>query len=274
MRAILSLLAVALLFAPVRAAFYTDVPDGAPLSHDITDAAYHQLMEGYPDGAFHPSQPLARADAVMVYARLLNVALRGFMVLPGAGVKAPEFADVSATHWLRPAAAFLAQKGVPLRALAGSFQPTAPVSRGEFVVELYRLLHAGVVVSEAEAASWLGERSLLPAGWQAELKAAITRSEVARTLIDVLAYLTQHAETEGAIASLSDSQDGRRWMELDTAIGVCRLALPDRGVEMTGTDALQIGMKIHTVSDAVAGGGQTYYRVRKVTVLPKEMAAK
>jgi hypothetical protein len=257
------------LVLPARAQFFPDVPDGTLLARDVTDAAYHQLMEGYPDGAFRPNAPLTRADAVMVYARLLNIALRGFMVLPGTGdAQMPRFTDISEKHWMRAAAAFLTQHGMLHPAAGNRFRPAQPVRRGEFIVELYRLQHAGTVVTPPEAMAWLDERGLLPTGWTA-LEAPVTRGEVARALGDLLLYLTQHAMTEGTITAIEAERDGLRWVKLDTIIGPCRLAMPVRGVTMDGVEELREGMMIRTISDAVNGGGKSYYRVRKVTPLGK-----
>ncbi len=271
MRAVLPLLLLMIATAVVRAQFFTDVPDGTRLCRDVTDAAYHQLMEGYPDGAFRPAQPLTRAGAVMIYARLLSVALKGFMVMPGAAEALPVFDDVPATHWMRPAATFLAEHGLAPRGDGARFLTAAPVTRGDLAVALYRLQHAGMAAVPADAAGWLHERSLLPEAWLASLEAPVTRGEVARLLNDLLLYLTQHAMTEGTITRFDDGGKGQRWMYLDTAIGPCKLVLPDVGVEVTDEAALREGMAIRTISDAVNGGGQTYYRVRKATVLPTEI---
>lgn len=203
----------------------------------------------------------------MVYARLLNVSLKGFMVMPGAPEALPRFADVPAKHWMRPAAAFLAEHGLAPRSDAENFRPNASVTHSELALELYRLQHAGTAAAPEEAVAWLHERSLLPDEWLTTLAAPATRGEVAHVLGDLLIYLTQHAMTEGKIARFENGKD-LRWMHLDTAIGPCRLALPDVGVEVSDNAALREGMTIRTISDAVNGGGQTYYRVRKVTVLP------
>ncbi|OPZ82192.1 MAG: Cellulosome-anchoring protein precursor [bacterium ADurb.Bin429] len=253
------------LTSSVRAGFFPDVPDGTRLSRDVTDAAYHQLMEGFPDGAFRPELPLTRAGAVMVYARLLSVSLEGFMVLPGASVSLPEYADVPPAHWMRAAAAYLAERGMLPPVEGDRFVPEGPVTRGEFLRGLYRLMHEGALSDDAIA--WLNDRCLLPDGWATAFDVPITRGEVARALGDVLLYLTQHAMTEGAITRISEAEDGLRWVELDTAIGPCRLALPVVGVMVEGADALREGQTIRTISDAVNGGGTKYYRVRKVTVL-------
>ncbi|HOF87319.1 MAG TPA: S-layer homology domain-containing protein [Armatimonadota bacterium] len=250
-----------------RAGFFPDVPDGTRLSRDVTDAAYHQLMEGYPDGAFRAEWPLTRAGAVMVYARLLSVALEGFMVLPAEPVALPAYADVPDAHWMRAAAAYLAERGM-LPPSGTRFEPARPVARGEFLRGLYRLMHEGAL--DDAAIAWLDERCLLPAGWGEALNAPITRGEAARVLVTVLFYLTQHAVTAGTITSVGAEADGLRWVELDTRIGPCRLAAPVRGVIIEGADDLREGQTIRTISDAVSGGGEKYYRVRKVTVLPDE----
>jgi hypothetical protein len=264
---LLALLLLAGVFA--RAAFFTDVAEGGHRGRTIADMAYHQLMEGFPDGTFHPDAPLLRADTVMILARLLNTSLKGFMVLPGQGPAALRAADVPDRHWMHAAADFLSARGMLPAPTDGRFGPAQPVSRGQFLQALYRLQHRGTTVNPAEAAAWMEARDLLPAGWGDDLAAPAVRAETAGLLDDLLLYLTQHAETEGTVTALETDADATRWVKLDTAIGPCRLALPTRGVVIHGGEQadLKPGAKLRTLSDAVSAV-TPYYRVREVWLLP------
>ncbi len=257
-----------------HAQFFPDVPSGLPASRTITDAAYHQLLEGYPDGNFRPEQPLARAESVMVLARLLNVALKGFMVLPGTG-SSVGLHTIPSTHWSYAAASFLADHGM-LDVYAGSdFRPMASMTKGELLSALYRVLHTGRRVTPIAAAKTLARLAVIPDDWPGALDAPILRKEAAHVLDNTLAYLIDHAVTEGTITRFETDEEGNRWAYLDTALGECRLALPPRGIQVQGGAAenLTVGARIRTLSDAVAGiRGDRYYRVREVNILGRAPA--
>lgn len=263
-----------LLLSHARAAYFTDVLDNGSTNRCIMDAAFHQLMEGFPDGTFRPTQPLHRAERVMVMARLLNTALKGFMVLPATPL--PESSDdIPAAHWAAPAAQFLGEHGLP----TPIDHANAVVTKGDFLVEVYRILHAGARTTPTAAAAEFRDNALIADSWLSRLQAPITRKETARLLEDFLYYLTQHAVAEGTITRLETDAEGFRWATLDTAIGECQLCLPTRGVVITGgsEDAVRIGATIRTLSDAVGGTGGRgkYYRAREVTVInsPKSVAS-
>jgi len=60
----------------------------------IADATAKGLMWGYADGTFRPSNPLSRAEAVVILNRALG---RG----PLYGLESSPWADVPDTHWAR-----------------------------------------------------------------------------------------------------------------------------------------------------------------------------
>jgi hypothetical protein len=255
--------------APLHAQFFTDVTAQDQDRGTLEDVAASQLMEGFRDGSFHPNQPVCRADSVMVLARLLNLSLKGFMVLPGTPALAT-LQGIPTTHWVYPAARFLAEHGMLSGAEAvGGL--SVPLTRGEFLAALSPLLHAGVPQRPEIIAGELTENLLLPDGWPGHLQATITRRELARIMNDLLFYLTQHAVTEGTITAFETDANGTRWVHLMTTIGEARLCMPVRSVLINnGTEnTLSEGAKVRTVSDAVPGmHGNAFFRVREVTVMP------
>lgn len=252
-----------------HAQFFADIPETDPEARVITEVAYHQLMEGYPEGVFRPEEPLRLAEGVMVYARLLNVALRGFMVLPGVTPPATASVPDPVPTWANPAAEFLLDQGMwPYE--RDQWRLDTPLTRGEFAQGLFRLLHAGASCDERTAITDLRDADIWPAPWEA-VDVPLTRRDAAILLDATLVHLTQHAVTEGTIAAFETDKDGTRWVHLRTAIGEGRLCLPVRGVVMEpAPQALTEGMRIRTLSDAVASSRYgTFFRVRAVTILPE-----
>ncbi len=267
---LLALLALLICPLVVRAQFFADVRQGDADFQCIGDAGYHQLMEGMPNGVFDPDRPVTRAESVMVQARLLNIALRGFMVLPGPALPAPHFADVPDTHWMQAAARFLAERGMLFDAGHSRFRPTTPMSRGEFVAALYRIMHAGKSVTPSHAMQALIDAYLAPAAWMEQRDTPILRREVARVTEACLYYLTQHAVTEGDIIQFEIDDEQKRWAILETDIGECRLYMPARGILLTQGTAqdLRVGARVRTLSDAISSMRDgKYYRVREVTII-------
>ncbi len=247
--------------------YFSDVASDDADGHWITDAAYHQLMEGFPGGAFLPNQPLSRAEAVMVLARLLNVSLKGFMLLPGpADTRA---LPARTTVWMTAAAQFLAEQGKLSPVISDGFSPNLPMTRGDFLLALAQLAGDGSARTPATAFQWGTDESLAPLEWDNSLAVPITRRETARLLERTLIYLTQHAVTEGKIVEFSTDDTDNRWVTLDTPIGAARLVLPPRGVLLADAtqDDLRPGARIRTLSDTVSGKNGLYYRVREVRLV-------
>ena len=257
--------------------FYTDIPITDFDLEAIQNAAANQLMEGYPDGAFHPEYSVRHRESVLVMARLLNVSYKGFMVLPSPTVVHPLVTGVPARHWLYPAARFLAQHGMLDNTVKISPLAATPVTRGELLTDLSRLLHMGDSRPLEESAQEFADDSLLPDGWKDCYDAPVTRRELARLLDNLLNYLTQHAVAEGTITAFETDENGDRWVHLDTAIGEARLCMPTRGIIVQGgsEDTVRAGMKIQTLSDVVAGThSKPYFRVREVTILARTASAR
>lgn len=258
------------LITRAQAAYFTDVPDSEAASQYITDVAYHQLMEGFPDGKFHPDAPLRRAESVMVLARLLNTALKGFMVLPAPENAQPAIVLPDA-HWMSSAAHFLLEHGMFTSPASATYHANDRVTKGEYAADLSHLLHAGADITPRAAMRELIDESLAPPEWQQQLDVPMTRREVAQLLENTLSYLRQHAVAEGAITQLATDEEGFRWATLDTAIGECRLCVPTRGVIVHGAtpDEIRVGLRIRTVSDTIGSAGKRgrYYCAREITVL-------
>lgn len=265
-----------LLLVPAQAQHYfSDISPTDPDRDAIRDTITAQIMEGYPDGAFHAEAPVSRGEGVVLMARVLHTSLLGFMVLPPPLMEHADLAGISTVHWAYPAAKYLANYG-----LLDSFAPDGrafhgqtSVTRGEWLACMARLFHQGAHVSVAAAVAEFNHRALLPPGWNTQFSAEVSRREMARLLADVIDSLTQNAETEGTISAIETDKAAKQWLSLDTELGKARLYLPDIGVVLQGgTKAdLHVGVRIHTISDALNNDDNNgpYYRIRKVMVLPQ-----
>lgn len=85
-----------------------------------------RFMAGYPDGSFRPDAGLTRAEAAMLFARLLSEDF-DFTGSYDAG-----FSDVAADAWYADCIGYLRQEGLAAGYPDGTFRPDAPVTRAEF----------------------------------------------------------------------------------------------------------------------------------------------
>lgn len=91
----------------------------------------HQpLFIGFPDGKFHPTTSLTRAEAAAIATRVKQ--------LPPVGPDAPTFEDVPEEHWAREYISRAADAGY-MAGSDGLFRPDEPLSRAELVSLLLRL---------------------------------------------------------------------------------------------------------------------------------------
>lgn len=268
---LLLLLGGLLLFTPLHAQqFFSDIPADDRDKLSFIEVASNQLMEGYPDGTFQPEATVRRDESVMVMARLLRTSLRGFMVLSPAQCTTAQPPAIPVNHWAYTAAMYLVEQGMWDSQL-DTVRLREPVTRGELLGFVARMLHAGVPQTAEQASAELHERGLLPEGWDTpSLGQSVTRREMARFLDPLLYHLTQYAMAEGTIIAFETDPQGTRWVHLETPLGEARLCLPVRGVVIQGgeDDSLREGVKVRTLSDAVGSRNGAYYRVRQVTIMP------
>jgi hypothetical protein len=128
---------------------FADAPVGAP-AHGFSDvttddpsvswAAAAGVAGGFPDGTFRPTEPVNRAQAVMM---LWSIAGRP----QGAGP--PAFTDVSPGAWCAPGVAWAAARGIADGYADGTFRATEPVTRAQLAVQLSTLAHTAEAWSPA-----------------------------------------------------------------------------------------------------------------------------
>ena len=102
----------------------------------IAKAAAEGLVEGYPDGRFHPNRQLTRKEMAALLARVLG--LNG--AAEAAGEEAP-FADVGADDWSAGLLRQMKAEGWIEGYADGTFAPDRAATRAEFAYLLNRVLN-------------------------------------------------------------------------------------------------------------------------------------
>lgn len=98
-------------------------------------------ISGYSDGTFKPDANLTRAEAAVIFYRLM-----GSSGTSGSGI---EYSDVPAGKWYYDAVTALAAKGIITGYSDGTFKPDATITRAEFTVIALR--YAGTSQSTDES---------------------------------------------------------------------------------------------------------------------------
>ncbi|HWI64286.1 MAG TPA: Ig-like domain-containing protein, partial [Symbiobacteriaceae bacterium] len=103
------------------------------VSHDVellkVSGEHTKYIGGYPDGTFRPDQPLTRAEAAVVFTRLLGRPSRG---------RIPAFTDVG-EHWAAGAIAEANELGLMNGDGNGTFRPDDQLTRAEIAAVIGRL---------------------------------------------------------------------------------------------------------------------------------------
>jgi uncharacterized repeat protein (TIGR02543 family) len=126
---------------------FQDVSAGDWYSGVIAQAVQYELLQGYEDGRFRPTQGITRQEAIVVMGRVMKLAGITSTVneMESADILSSfkDLQDLSA--WAKPAAATLVQQGIVHGADAG-LKPLKKLSRGEAAVMLQRLLKAAELI--------------------------------------------------------------------------------------------------------------------------------
>ena len=121
-----------LLVTPVVQAMPSDI-QGHWAEDSISNLVDKGVLNGYPDGSFHPDQSITRAEL----AKTLAVAYK-FQ----ASNKKGQFPDTK-EHWAKAYISALADNQIITGYPDGTFKPEAPITRAEIVAMLTRLLKIG-----------------------------------------------------------------------------------------------------------------------------------
>jgi len=96
------------------------------------------VIDGFPNGYYYPSQEVTRAEIAAVIARSLEVRNDTDMLASYQAPDTPTFSDVPADFWGYPYIEFLAERGILLGREDGSFSPNESCTRAETATYLAR----------------------------------------------------------------------------------------------------------------------------------------
>jgi hypothetical protein len=109
--------------SPEAEGIFIDVPDKHWAAPYIKQAAWEEVVTGYPDGTFKPNGNISRAEGVTILAR--------FAKLPEPKMAEVPFSDVPGRHWAVKFIASAKEAGI-LKYLAGKpFEPNRKLTRAE-----------------------------------------------------------------------------------------------------------------------------------------------
>ncbi|MCK9858471.1 S-layer homology domain-containing protein [Paenibacillus sp. ATY16] len=124
------------------ASSFSDVKGSAWYSDDVQTAYSHQLINGYPDGSFHPNDSITREQAMTIIAKAMT--LTGIQTdLQESSVNAliNAFSDKSKiSAWATSGIAACLQAGIVSGQSASILAPVSNITRAEAVVMIQRLL--------------------------------------------------------------------------------------------------------------------------------------
>lgn len=116
--------------AAVQAALKDSFPDliGHPAGQAVNYLRARGIISGYPDGRFHPDDPVSRAALAVMLAKAKGLALN-----PGAA----GFKDLAPGHWAAGAIGAVKDAGYLRGYPDGSFRSDRSVTRAEVAAVLY-----------------------------------------------------------------------------------------------------------------------------------------
>ncbi len=107
---------------------YTDVNKNHWAVTSIENLYEDELIKGYLDGTFRPSNSITRAEAATIIVRALNL----------KSTKSISFEDVRASHYAAQAISAIAEKGIMTGREAGKFSPDGKLTRAEVATLIKR----------------------------------------------------------------------------------------------------------------------------------------
>jgi len=151
----------------------------------INYLAKRGLVSGYPDGSFHPSQGLSRAEAACIMVRAA-----GIQVNPGVTA----FNDVEVDYWASTSIAAAASAGLVAGYSDGNFHPEENITRAQGISMILRL-------SKQDSQAVLpGLQDIDAAHWAARPVAVALASEMVGLTADKQNFLPDEALSRSDLA--------------------------------------------------------------------------
>ncbi|MGN8969008.1 S-layer homology domain-containing protein [Intestinimonas sp. HCP28S3_D6] len=118
---------------------FPDVPAGSYYAQAVTTAQVLNIADGYPDGGFHPTDPLTRQDAMVFLKRAMQAA--GWSMDAGNTALLYSYPDGgTVTPYAQDAMATMVSYGIITGTSDGLLSPLERMTRAEMVVVLARAL--------------------------------------------------------------------------------------------------------------------------------------
>lgn len=113
---------------------FADVPKDAWFYDHVLFAWKKQVVEGYPDGLFHPENTINRAESLKI-----ALLLEGGEI--PSSINEPPYADVPVDAWFTPYAQVSSERSLIIRSRTdGSLYPAQNMNRGDFADLVYRMI--------------------------------------------------------------------------------------------------------------------------------------
>jgi hypothetical protein len=113
---------------------FTDVPQDHWAYLDIHRTATASIVQGYPDGSYHPEETVTRAQMVVYISRALAGA---DCMVPEPGAS-PSFPDVPADHWAYRHVEYAVDWGIVRGYPDGEYKPELAMDRGQMAAYVAR----------------------------------------------------------------------------------------------------------------------------------------
>jgi uncharacterized repeat protein (TIGR01451 family) len=117
--------ALGLPYFDISSPTFPDVPSTFWAYGNIEEAYKEKLVIGYPNGTYGPDRFLTRAEAAMIFFRLLGLQ----PVYPST----PTFRDINSSYWAYGAIEAIAKAGIIVGYPDGTFRPDQHTTRAEYV---------------------------------------------------------------------------------------------------------------------------------------------
>ena len=133
---------------------FKDVPPTKHFAQEVNELAERNIIGGYPDGTFKPSNSITRGQAAAIIAKMIK--------LDTDNVKNPNFKDVSTANGYYKAIAAMAEKGIIGGYADGRYGPNDPIKRGQMasiLVKAFDLPRDGAVSNPFKDVSGYGSHN-------------------------------------------------------------------------------------------------------------------
>lgn len=175
--------------------FFKDIDRYEWFAKYICVAKINHIVDGYPDGLFHPSDSINKAEAVKIIT-----ASQGYSI-PDDG-RPSLFSDVESSDWFAPYASVAKESNLLEDGDRSSFFPAKPVTRAAMSEMIYRSLNAdNGVFAEPEEATTMDDTTMADSSEETDVTDVSESSETNEAVLNPVTT-TDPSELETQLKSL------------------------------------------------------------------------